>query len=95
MTAAKLETRIEVVKLKQVDCPISMDDSQVSKCTALAAKLDRQLAEEEKKTELFHQYGYDSDKAAAVVEQKSKEEVLQAAKKALQDDGDKVAVDDK
>jgi multidrug efflux pump subunit AcrB len=93
--AAKLETRIENVKLKQVDCPISMDNSQVSKCNALAEKLDRILAEEEKKTELFDRYGY-GKKSNVVSDEKSKEDVLQAAKRALQDDEeDKVAVEKK
>ena len=58
---AKLEARIENIKLKQVDCPVSMDESQVNKCRAVADKLDRQLAEEEKKTELMTQYGYQKD----------------------------------
>jgi hypothetical protein len=90
VTIAKLETRIEQVKLKQVDCPVSMDDSQVSKCHALADKLDRQLAEEEKKSELMKIYGYDKAPKNSVREEKTTDDVLKAAKKALQDDDEKV-----
>jgi chromosome segregation ATPase len=92
---AKLEARIERIKLKQVDCPVSIDESQVSKCRALADKLDRQLAEEEKKTELLEKYGYEKESnSQSVREEKTVDEIRQAAKKALQDDDDKV-VDNK
>jgi len=88
--AAKLEARIEDVKLKQVDCPVSIDQSQVSKCRALAEKLDRQLAEEEKNSELLKVYGYDRPTTSSLSDEKSPEDVLKAAKKALQDDDEKV-----
>ncbi len=93
---AKLEARIESIKLKQVDCPVSMDDSQVSKCRALADKLDRQLAEEEKKAELLETYGYKKDSSTlSVREEKTVDEIKQAAKKALQDDDSEKVVDSK
>jgi len=91
VTVAQLETRIEMVKLKQVDCPIEVDGSQVNKCNLLAEKLDKQLAEEEKKTELFHKYGYDNEKKTSMLrDERTREEVLQAAKRVLQEDDDKV-----
>jgi chromosome segregation ATPase len=93
---AKLEARIENIKLKQVDCPVSIDESQVSKCRALADKLDRQLAEEEKKTELLQKYGYEQQSnSPSVREEKTIEEIKQAAKKALQDDDSEKVVDNK
>jgi len=96
VTIAKLEARIENVKLKQVDCPIDFDGSQVSKCNALADKLDRQLAEEEKKADLFRIYGYNKDdKKGTVREERTIDEIQQAAKKALQDEDEKVAAGDK
>lgn len=96
VTIAKLEARIEAVKLKQVDCPFEVDDTQVNKCNVLAEKLDRQLAEEEKRTELFHKYGYDRErKSSTVREEKTIDEVKQAAKKALQDDDTEKVVDNK
>jgi len=90
VTITKLEARIENVKLKQVDCPVSMDDSKVSNCHAIADKLDRQLAVMEHEAELNRQYGFTKDKESnsSVRTQKSTDDVLQAAKKALQDDDD-------
>jgi len=94
VTIAMLETRIENVKLQRVDCPIEFDGSQVQKCNALADKLDRQLSEEEKTTELYKRYGFDKDKkSSSVREDKTIDEIQQAAKKALQDDDEKVAAD--
>jgi chromosome segregation ATPase len=95
VTIAKLETRIENVKLQQVDCPVEVDGSQVNKCNVLADKLDRQLAEEEMKTKLFHQYGFDKEAKSNVREDRTIEEVRQAAQKALQDDDDKVVENEK
>jgi chromosome segregation ATPase len=95
VTIAKLEARIENVKLQQVDCPIECDGSQVNKCNVLADKLDRQLAEEEAKTRLYKTYGYDKKKESSVREDKTIDEIQQAAKKALQDDDEKVAAGDK
>jgi len=89
---AKLEARIENVKLKQVDCPIDFDGSQVSKCNALAEKLDRQLAEEEKKAELYKIYGFDKEKkTSSVREERTIDEIIKSANSALQSDEDRVA----
>jgi hypothetical protein len=91
VTIAKLEARIEALKVKQVDCPFDVDDSQVSKCKAIADKLDRQIAEEEKKAELYKVYGYDKEsKPGFQRDKKNIDDVREAAKKALQDDDEKV-----
>jgi multidrug efflux pump subunit AcrB len=95
VTIAKLEARIENVKLQQVDCPFEVDNSQVNKCNVLADKLDRQLAEEEMKTKLYHEYGFDKKKEGSVREEKTIDEIKQAAKKALQNDDDEKVVDNK
>jgi len=95
LTIAKLEARIEALKLKQVDCPIEVDGSQVNKCNVLADKLDRQLSEEEHKTALLKRYFPESEKSASVREEKTIDEVRQAAKKALQDDDAEKVVDNK
>jgi len=92
--AAELERRIEMVKVKQVDCPLEVNDTQVNKCNVLADKLDRLLSEQEKTTELYHKYGYDK-KSVNVKETKSVDEVRQAAKKALADDEDTKVVEQK
>ncbi len=95
VTIAKLEARIENLKLKQADCPVSIDESQVNRCNVLADKLDRQLAEEEMKTKLYHEYGFDKKKEGSVREEKTIDEIKQAAKKALQNDDDEKVVDNK
>jgi chromosome segregation ATPase len=89
-TAAKLETRIEKVNLERMDCPVDLDGSQVSKCRELADKLDRQLAEDEAQAKLLKQYGYDKDRKTVTHDEKTIDEIQQAAKKALQDDDEKV-----
>jgi chromosome segregation ATPase len=92
VAAAKLETRIETVKVKQVACPIEVDDSQVNKCNTIIDKLDKRVAEDEKKLLLYPQFGIttEQEKASVVRESKSKEEVIKAAKEALQNDEEKV-----
>jgi len=95
-TIADLETRIEKLKVKQADCPFEVDDSQAQKCKVLADKIDRQISEIEKTQELYQTYGYDKEKkGASVREQKTVEDVREAAKKALQDDEEKAVVDGK
>jgi len=96
VTIAKLEARIEAVKLKQANCPFEVDDSQVSKCRELADKLDRQLAVAEKESELYQTYGYQKDSKNTINDNsKTIDEVKQAAKKALQDDDTEKVVDNK
>jgi len=92
VTIAKLEARIEQIKLKQAEnqSTISLDDSQVSKCHDLANKLSLQLDEEQKKSELLDRYGYTKEPKYPSREEKSTDEFLKAAKKALQDDDEKV-----
>src|SRR5262249_16802624 len=92
VTIAKLEARIEALRVKPVECPIEVDDRQVSKWKALADKIDRQIAEEEKKADLYAKYGYDKPNKGGINDNsKTVDEVRQAAKKALQEDDDKVA----
>src|SRR5262249_14857848 len=93
VTVAQLETRLEMVKLKQVDCPIEVDESQVNRCNVLAKKLEEQLAKDEKETELFTRYGYKDNKNTVYREERTREDVLQAAKRALLDDDDSKVVE--
>jgi chromosome segregation ATPase len=90
-TIADLETRIEKLKVKQADCPFDVDDSQAQKCKALADKLDHQISVKEKEAELFAKYDYKKSNEGVRVEKKTVEDVREAAKKALQDDDDKIA----
>jgi len=91
VAAADLERRIEILKMKQVNSPVDVDDTQVNKVNGMVEKLDKQLAEKEKEAELYAKYGYTvNDKGHLVRETKSTEQVIDAAKKALQDDEEKV-----
>jgi hypothetical protein len=91
---AQLETRIESAKLQQVSTDVSMDDSVIAECNALVDQIDMQLAQTEKFTQLQKQYGYEPKSKSVVARQeKNKEDVLQAAKKALEGDSEKVSID--
>jgi len=92
---AKLESRIENLKLKKVDCAIEADDTHVTKCRAMADKLNRDLAEQEVYIEKLKEYGYDKEASRSIHEEKTIEEVRQSAKKALQDDDDAKVVEKK
>jgi chromosome segregation ATPase len=90
-TIASLEARIEALKVKQVNSLGDVDDTEIAKCKVLADNIDRQLAEEEKKLQLYQVYGYDKEsKNGFQREKKTVDDVRQAATKALQDDDDKV-----
>jgi chromosome segregation ATPase len=93
VTAAKLETRLEVVRLKEVRNKVEIDDSQVNRCNTLANKIEARLREKEKIADLHLQYGYRSEVPALDAEPRSTADVLDAARKALADDGDKVVAE--
>jgi hypothetical protein len=96
VSIADLERRIEALKLKQIDSPVDVDNSAVSRCNALVDQLNKEIAVQEKEADLLHQYGYDKEREKYNVrENKTREDVLQAAKKALQDDDEDVKVSDK
>jgi len=92
--AEKLALRIEQVKLRQVDTPFEIDDNQVSKCVGMADALGKQLDEEDAKARLYDRYGYRDEKTKVPeIKTKSKDEILKAAQKALEDDEAKVVSD--
>ena len=90
VTAAKLETRLEVVRLKEVQNKVEIDDSQVNRCNTLANKIEARLREKEKVAELNLQYGYRSEAPILDKEPRPAAEVLKAAKKALAEEGENV-----
>jgi chromosome segregation ATPase len=91
VTVARLEAQLETLKLRQMqDKVVDLDDSQVSKCNELAAQIKRELLKSEVEAKLYRENGYTP---APVLERetKSPEEVLKAARRALQEDGEAVA----
>jgi chromosome segregation ATPase len=97
VTAAKLETRLELVRLKEVRNKVEIDDSQVNRCNTLANRIEARLREKEKLADLQLQYGYRSEVPALDNEPRAAADVLKAARQALAEDeaGDKVAVEGK
>jgi len=90
---ADLERRIEALKLKQIDSPVDLDNSAVSRCNARVEELNKEISVQEKNADLLDRYGYKTEHEKYTVrETKAKEDVLQAAKKALQDDDDDTVV---
>jgi chromosome segregation ATPase len=85
----KLETRKELVDIKTQQTQIQVSDSTLIECNLLLKKIDDQISEREKVSELYRKYGY-SDEPAAVAEKDAKNvsAVLKAAKEVLKDDGD-------
>jgi len=94
-TVAGLQARMELARLNATrnHATVDFDDSQVARCNQLASEISQRLNKDEKEIELYTQYGYGTTQQKAE-ETKPTAEVLKAAKKALQDDGeDRVAVE--
>jgi chromosome segregation ATPase len=87
VTAARLETQLELVKMKQMQNQvIDFDESAVSKAQETAKEIETQLRVAEETIKLKTQFGYTADKSAVGTEEtKSKDEVRKAARAALQD----------
>jgi len=87
LLAAKLETHLEMVKMKQMENQVvDFDESAVTKARATARDIEMRLKEAEAKMKLEAQFGLSPKSTFEAEETKSKEEVLKAAKAALQDD---------
>jgi chromosome segregation ATPase len=83
---ANLEAQVEVLKLKQTESAVQLDDSHLGRCKDLVNRIERRLAEETKLLELKHEYGYGKKPASFEKETKPTADVLKDAEKALQDD---------
>jgi chromosome segregation ATPase len=92
---AKLETQVEVLKLKQTESAVQLDDSHLGRCKELVSRIERRLAVEEKELALQTEYGYNKKPHTFGAETKPAADVLKDAEKALQDDEApaKVAID--
>jgi chromosome segregation ATPase len=97
VTVARLETRVETLRLKQMEAKVDLDDSQVGKCNELAGKIEERLRQREVEAKLQQEYGYRALSPVLDREPKTTEEVLKSARQALQEDEgpDKVAVEKK
>jgi chromosome segregation ATPase len=89
ITVARLETRLETLRLKQMEAKVELDDSQVGKCNELASKIEEQLRRSEVEAKLQEKYGY-RNTTTVDHDAKTTEEVLKAARRALQDETDPV-----
>jgi hypothetical protein len=85
--SADLEARIQSGKSEKLEA----DDKAVRKSRELLDKLDRKVAEEEKKAELYQKYGVDKDDKGKARDPKSAEEIRRAARKVLEEDDEKDA----
>jgi len=81
---ARLESQLELLRLKQIDNRIEVNDSQVSKCEALHEDLKKMIMEEEIRAEKFARYGLSPATQTTTKEtQRSKAESIKAAKAVL------------
>jgi len=88
----KLEAQLELVRIKQLDNKIEVNDSQVSKCEVLSERLKQMIAEEDLRAEKYAQFGLTTDAPSKVVkDQRSRAESIKAARSALAEDVDKPA----
>jgi chromosome segregation ATPase len=95
LLAARLTGHLEAVKMQQTGTPVEFDDSAIRRCRELAQEIETRLNTAEREVKLLKHYGY-GDSTTLVDEGKSREEVLKAARKALEDDNastDKVSIE--
>ena len=95
VAVAELEARIETLKMTQVDKPIDVDHSQVNKCNELLEKARNLLAQQEKADQLREKFGITQPTTEPSERTKSKDEILQDVKKALDDDEQNATADKK
>ena len=87
VVAAKLETHLELVRLKQVqNQDVAFDEGSLGTAQALANDIEEQLRVAETKAQLLKQYGLNTEKTPQLPEGKSREEVLKSARAALAED---------
>jgi chromosome segregation ATPase len=91
--AEKLKTQIEIVRLNQYrNQSITIDDSVISECNKLAADIETQLREMEKTDKYLGLYGFKTPAPMVEKETKPTSDVLNAARKALEEDADETAL---
>jgi chromosome segregation ATPase len=89
---AKLESQLELLRLKQLDTNVEVNDSQVSKCQVLYDDLRKMIAEEDLRAKKYAEFGLaPATREPAEAPQQSKVDSIKAARQALAED--KVAGD--
>jgi len=80
----KLEAQLQLVRIKQLDSKIEVNDSQVSKCEQLSEQLKQMIAEEEKRADKYREFGLTTDAPTRkTTDQPSRAESIKAAKATL------------
>lgn len=93
LLSARLAGHLEAVKMQQTGTSVEFDDSAIGRCHQLAGEIESRLNAAETEVKLLEKYGY---KHSSVVEEgKSRDEVLKAARKALETDSEPAAVVEK
>jgi len=87
LLAAKLGTQIELAKMKQMEARmVDIDDGAVSRAREHAKELEIYLREIKEETRLNQEFGFSAPTALEKEQTKTREEVLKAARQALQED---------
>jgi len=87
LLAAKLGTQIELAKMKQMEARVvDIDDSAVSRAREHAKELEIYLRQVEGEARLNQEFGFSAPTALEKEQAKTQEEVLKAARQALQED---------
>jgi chromosome segregation ATPase len=89
LLSARLAGHLEAVRMQQTGTPVEFDDSAISRCHDLAKDIESRLNTAETEAKLLKKYGYNNS-SAVVEEGKSRDEVLKAARKALEEDNGSV-----
>jgi chromosome segregation ATPase len=84
LLSARLAGHIEATRMKSMGTSIEFDDSSITRCHELAKDIETRLNVEDRANEIKQKY-YGSG-SSSVVEEKSREEVLKATRKALEED---------
>jgi chromosome segregation ATPase len=93
LLSARLAGHIEATKMKSMGTSIEFDDSAITRCHEIAKDIQTRLDTEDRKREIEKTY-YGSSSPSAV-EEKSRDEVLKAARKALNEDNEPASVVEK
>ncbi|GEM_PF-4330734 len=93
--AVRLEHQLELVQMKQIRNQVTdFDDSSLSRAQQNAKAVETQLRQIEKEIELKKEFGRTDATTLETIKGKSREEVLHAAKAALQDENDTETIAD-
>jgi len=95
LLSSRLAGHLETVRMKQTGTPVEFDDSAIARCRELANEIETRLNKAEIEAKLLSHYGFEKSASKLDDDGKSQDEVLKAAKKALQEENadDEVSID--